>query len=273
MTVLPYSVDLDAVTAHIYTHPIRSFSSKTAVLFLLHGHPSSSRHMAPIVNGIFDLTTTMSKTALGLKQNLVIVTLDLGLADDEVKLDEPESERIYRQQERMAEGVSALIDRLPSVLNPNHDETVDTWMVAGVSLGAHAAWLAVDRDPRLSVCIPIIGSPDFLDIVTQRSNSGALPLVSSYIPSSIRGHIIKHDPVSRKRNVLQERVFMNKHILALAGAQDGMIPLLATRSFLDRIDVGPAGTKRLVIQQGVGHQCTKEMVKEMAELVWKVALM
>ncbi|KAG9093844.1 hypothetical protein FRC06_011360, partial [Ceratobasidium sp. 370] len=162
-------------------------------------------------------------------------------------------------------------------------------MVAGVSLGAHAAWLAMDRDPRLSVCIPVIGSPrlnppsasaepiaagspDFLDIATQRSNTCAVPLVSSYIPSSIRSHIIRRDPVSRKRNASQERLFVNKHVLALAGAQDGMIPLLATRAFLDRIDVGPAGTKRLVIQQGVGHQCTKEMVREMAELVWKVAL-
>jgi hypothetical protein len=65
---------------------------------------------------------------------------------------------------------------------------------------------------------------------------------------------------------------MGKNFLALAGAQDGIVPLLATRKFLDSIDVGPTGTKRLVIQQEVGHQCTREMVKEMAKLVWKVAL-
>ncbi|KAG8728837.1 hypothetical protein FRC12_021452 [Ceratobasidium sp. 428] len=167
----------------------------------------------------------------------------------------------------MADGVSALIDRLPSLLSPNHDKIFDTWMVAGVSLGAHAAWLAIDRDPRLSVCIPVIGSPDFLDIATQRTPG--LPLVSSYMSSSIRSYIIKNDPVSRKRN---SQEFTNKHVLALAGAQDGIIPLLPTRAFLDRIDVGPTGSKRLVIQQGVGHQCTREMVREMAELVWKVAL-
>ncbi|KAG9128386.1 hypothetical protein FRC07_014800 [Ceratobasidium sp. 392] len=273
MTVLPYSIDEDTITAHIYTDPIHSFSSKIAVLFLLHGHPSSARHMKPIVNGIFDLTTKMTETAFAdSNQNLVIVTLDLKPADDQERLDESESERLYRQQERMAESVSALIDRLPSLLSPNYDKIFDTWMVAGVSLGAHAAWLAIDRDPRLSVCIPVIGSPDFLDIATQRSSSPGVPLVSSYMSSSIRNYIIKNDPVSRKRSPSQQTSFMNKHVLALAGAQDGMIPLLATRAFLDRIDVGPAGTKRLVIQQGVGHQCTREMVREMAKLVWKVVL-
>jgi hypothetical protein len=51
-----------------------------------------------------------------------------------------------------------------------------------------------------------------------------------------------------------------------------MVPLLATRVFLDGIDVGPTGTKRLVIQKEVGHQCTREMVKEMSEFIWEVAM-
>ncbi|KAG8693802.1 hypothetical protein FRC09_010290 [Ceratobasidium sp. 395] len=141
MTVLPYSIEQDAVTAHIYTDPTHSFSSKIAVLFLLHGHPSSARHMRPIVNGLFELTSKLAKLADS-KQNFVIVTLDLKPEDKENEL---ESDRLYRRQERMAEGVSALIDRLPSLLSPNHDKIFDTWMVAGVSLGAHAAWLAIDR--------------------------------------------------------------------------------------------------------------------------------
>ncbi|KAG8773806.1 hypothetical protein FRC12_002315 [Ceratobasidium sp. 428] len=86
MTVLPYSIEQDAVTAHIYTDPIHSFSSKIAVLFLLHGHPSSARHMRPIVNGLFELTSKLAKLADS-KQNFVIVTLDLKQEDKENELE------------------------------------------------------------------------------------------------------------------------------------------------------------------------------------------
>ncbi|QRV89420.1 hypothetical protein RhiJN_17438 [Ceratobasidium sp. AG-Ba] len=270
MTVIPYSIELDTVTAHIHTHPVLRFSSRIAVLFLLHGHPSSARHMKPIVNGIFDLMTKKAEiTGAGSRPNLAI---ELETESGGVK-GELESERLYRQQESMAENVSALIDRLPSILSPNYDKSVDTWMVAGVSLGAHAAWMAMDRGlerrfatvglytRNRSVLAPYVsrsnsleslkGSPDFLDIATYRSNAApVVPLVSSLISSSTRSHIIRHDPVSRRRTPSQEILFTNKHVLALAGAQDGIVSLLATRTFLDRIDVGPAGTKRLVIQQG-----------------------
>ncbi|CAE6528987.1 unnamed protein product [Rhizoctonia solani] len=228
--------------------------------------------MKPIVNGTFDLVR--NKTMLSeAKRNLVIVTFDL--EDDGSKIAEElkyESARLYKKQERIASTVSRLMDTLPTVLCPNNDRFIDTWMVAGLSLGAHAAWLAMDRDPRLSVCIPIVGSPDFLDIATARNNLTGVPLVSSYMTSATRNYILKNDTVSHHRNSLRPDPFMNKHILALAGAQDGMIPFLATRRFLDRINVGPLGTKRLIIQQGVGHQCTRDMVVEMVEVVWNVAL-
>lgn len=116
------------------------------------------------------------------------------------------------------------------------------------------------------------GSPDFLDIAASRSNSTTLPLVSSYITSATRSHILKHDPVSYHPKSTRMNPFMDKHILALAGARDEMITLPATRRFMDRINVGPSGSKRLVIQQGVGHQCTREMVGEMTELVWRITL-
>ncbi|KAF8754150.1 hypothetical protein RHS01_06247 [Rhizoctonia solani] len=256
MAILPYSLHLDRIVAHIHVHPALSDASRIAVLFILHGHPASAHHMKPIVGGTFDLAKNKA-ALLEAKRNLVIVTFDLEDDSDfsnAVGELEYESTQLYNKQggpfwifaynqganrntpliERIASAVSELIDTLPAVLCPNNDRFIDTWMVAGLSLGAHAAWLSMDRDPRLSVCIPII--------------------------------------VSCRRNSLRPDPFMNKHILALAGAQDGMIPFTATRQFLDRINVGPIGTKRLIIQQGVGHQCTREMVIEMAELVWTVAL-
>ncbi|CAE6472211.1 unnamed protein product [Rhizoctonia solani] len=274
MAILPYSLHLDRVAAHIHVHPALSDASRIAVLFVLHGHPASAHHMKPIVNGTFELATNKA-TLLEAKRNLVIVTFDLEEDSDFSNTTgelEYESAYLYKKQERIASTVSELIDTLPTVLCPNNDRFIDTWMVAGLSLGAHAAWLSMDRDPRLSVCIPIIGSPDFLEIATPRNNLMGLPLVSSYMTSATRSHILKNDPVSGRRSSLRPDPFMNKRILALAGAHDGMVPFLATRQFLDRINVGPLGTKQLIIQQGVGHQCTREMVVEMAKFVWTVAL-
>lgn len=271
MAVLPYSLNLDTVVAHIHVHPALSSASNIAVLFILHGHPASAHHMKPIVNGAFDLVT--KKAALrGAQRNLVIITFDIDEEHEKSVAEETESARIYRKQECIASSVSTLIDMLPALLSPNNDKVIDRWMVAGLSLGAHAAWMAMDRDPRLNACIPIIGSPDFLDIATTRTDWIGLPLVTPYMTPAMRNHIIKNDPVSRCQGSPRPNPFMNKHILALVGAQDCMVPLPATRRFMDRINVGPFGTKRLVIQQGVGHQCTREMVVEMAELVWNVAV-
>lgn len=90
--------------------------------------------------------------------------------------------------------------------------------------------------------------------------------------SETREYIIKNDPVSRRLSPARPNPYMNKHVLAIAAAQDGMMPLLPTRQFLDRIDVGSVGTKKLIIQEGVGHQCTRRMVIQMAEFVWALVL-
>ncbi|CAE6461394.1 unnamed protein product [Rhizoctonia solani] len=139
MAVLPYSLNLDRVVVHIHGHPALSEASRIAVLFILHGHPASAHHMKPIVNGTFDLAK--NKTMLSeAKRNLVIITFDLEDDYSEIaKESEYESAQLYRKQERIASTVSRLMDTLPTVLCPNNDRFIDTWMVAGLSLGAHAA--------------------------------------------------------------------------------------------------------------------------------------
>ncbi|KAL5633090.1 hypothetical protein ACGC1H_003548 [Rhizoctonia solani] len=129
----------------------------------------------------------------------------------------------------------------------------------------------VTADPRLHACIPILGSPDFLDIATSRSLAH-FSLLSSCMTHETREYILKHDPISRPASPERPNPYLNKQILAIVGAQDSMVPILPTLQFLDRINVGPLGTKRLVIQEGVGHQCTQEMIVQMAEFVWDVAL-
>ena len=75
MAVLPHSVNVGSVVAHIYAHTALSSASKTAVLFILHGYPASARHMKPIADGMFDLAVKKTNnTPEYPKRNLVIVT-------------------------------------------------------------------------------------------------------------------------------------------------------------------------------------------------------
>jgi len=87
-----------------------------------------------------------------------------------------------------AQEVSFLIDFLPSYLFPNGERTIDTWAVAGVSLGGHSTWHCLkdgayesatsayrgvhsplmgalvaskNKDPRVTIGIPIIGGSHF----------------------------------------------------------------------------------------------------------------
>ncbi|CAE6428140.1 unnamed protein product [Rhizoctonia solani] len=293
MALIPYPLLCGDTSTHIYGHPTFSGRPATSVLFLLHGYPANARNITPVVNRIFNVLVNKSRGLRGSScNNLFIVTLE-----SNSKLKPPtdndsigEAEHVYKAQgipvpfsysvkslstgvplEQLASVVSSLIDLLPRVLHSNSSEVINTWLVAGLGLGAHAAWMVMDRDPRLHACIPILGSPDFLDIATSRSLSN-FPLLSSYMTRETREYILKHDPISRPATSERPNPFLNKQILAIVGAQDTMIPLLPTRQFLDRINVGPLGTKRLVIQEGVGHQCTQEMIVQMAEFIWDVAL-
>ena len=51
-----------------------------------------------------------------------------------------------------------------------------------------------------------------------------------------------------------------------------MVPWSASKTFVDRLDVGPDGLKEVILEQGVGHECTKEMVRVMSQFIWEQAL-
>lgn len=75
MAVLPHSINVGSVIAHIYAHTAFSSASKTSVLFILHGHPASARHMKPIADGVFDFAVKKANSApQHLKRNLIVVT-------------------------------------------------------------------------------------------------------------------------------------------------------------------------------------------------------
>ena len=69
-----------------------------------------------------------------------------------------------------------------------------------------------------------------------------------------------HDP--------SQNPFIGKHILVLSGADDRLVPWFASKKFVDALQVGD-GTKRVVVEENAGHECTQRMVQELASFVWK----
>ena len=43
-----------------------------------------------------------------------------------------------------------------------------------------------------------------------------------------------------------------------------MVPWTVSESFVDALEVGSEGVKKVFLQEGVGHTCTDEMVDEAA---------
>ncbi|CAE6469685.1 unnamed protein product [Rhizoctonia solani] len=148
MTLIPYPISCGDTTAHIYDHPTFSGRPATSVLFLLHGYPANVRHMTPVVDRIFSILTSKSRGLDGNPcSNLVVVTLENNEKSRLLMDDDPtgEAEYVYRAQERLAFAVSSMIGLLPNILHPNTPEVVNTWAVTGLGLGAHAAWMVMDR--------------------------------------------------------------------------------------------------------------------------------
>ena len=66
--------------------------------------------------------------------------------------------------------------------------------------------------------------------------------------------------------------FLRKKVLVLSGGDDPLVPFSYAEEFVTNLNVGPKGVKEVVVAPGVGHECTPEMVKQMAAFVWKHAL-
>jgi predicted esterase len=66
--------------------------------------------------------------------------------------------------------------------------------------------------------------------------------------------------------------FIGKKILVLSGGADHLVPWTASEKFVDALQVGPKGRKEIFVQEGVGHDCTEEMMDKLAKFVWQESL-
>ena len=63
--------------------------------------------------------------------------------------------------------------------------------------------------------------------------------------------------------------FFGKKILVLAGGKDVLVPWEFSESFVERIEVGEEGVKKVLVYPEVGHAFTASMGEDVANFVWE----
>ncbi|KAG1764184.1 Alpha/Beta hydrolase protein [Suillus placidus] len=273
----------------VYSHPGATSSSTDQnpttdsnipihALFFLHGRTESAqyKYVVDIVKVIFD----ESYGSLGgeeRKKDLIVVAFDhrnhgkrlvdqqrnLAWGEDPAKKNDQHAIDMYTIQTGSAQDVSFLIDHLSSFLYPSGERTIVEWGMAGVSLGGHSTWIALSREPRLSLGIPIIGCPDYTKLISQRAASSRIPFSPPYFPTSFKTYIKTHDPAQLAYRAKDaSNPFLGKRVLVLSGKEDKLVPWVASAEFVEGLEVGEGGVKRVVVEEGAGHECTSGMRRE-----------
>ncbi|GAA5822271.1 hypothetical protein JCM3770_002511 [Rhodotorula araucariae] len=279
-------------------------NSDVAVCFLLHGRMGRAAH--PLIDGFARrlVAYAAEQRANSPGTDLVVVTFDqrnhghreverqrnLGWAEGGKKhaqqrkdsgVQDHQLDNVAHAVDMMAiqtgtaRDVSFLIDFLPPALFPHDERTVADWFCTGISLGGHATWLALAHEPRISLGVPIIGSPSTHTLLTHRAAhlpapQGPLPLSAPYFPASLVALLAREDPA----NVPLAR-WDGRRVLVLSGADDALVHYVhgGSEAFVKKIADEAKGTKvEAWVQPKTGHACTPEMIERTCEFVWREGL-
>ncbi|KAJ7573852.1 Alpha/Beta hydrolase protein [Mycena floridula] len=250
------------------------------ILFLLHGRTGSSKD--PYITQ--SVEAMLGRHTGSQRRDLYVVTFDhrnhghrlvaslgnQGWSKEEGENNERHLIDMYAIETGTAKDLSFLIDFLPAYLFPQGGRTIEEFGVAGISLGGHSTWIALAQEPRITIGIPIIGCPDVLKLMTPRAAQyGISPLVGSkYLPDSLHQVILRSDPASQPYQAKDStNPFFGKKILVLSGGSDSLVPWDASQSFVEGLQVG-SGVLKVVVEEGMGHNCSPLMIQEMASFVY-----
>lgn len=160
-----------------------------------------------------------------------------------------------------AEDISTLIDFLPAYIFPTSQYSISTHFALGISLGGHTTWLALVHEPRITTGVVVVGTPDYITIMTDRARLSKLStylqpsdapgsqfLGSRHFPSSLLEVVRKRDPAAflmggvldtmprheydLKSVEIINRYLGGKRILCMSGASDKLVPYRFTEPFM-----------------------------------------
>lgn len=156
--------------------------------------------------------------------------------------------------------IGLLIDFLPARLGVETDRIG----VTGVSLGGHAALMAMGLDPRITAGAAFIGSGDFRTLMESRHRLKEFRSLAwdEFYPPGLDAGVRRFDPVHRPRT------FADRPLLMLNGAEDPLVPLDGNRRFEAAARPFYPHPEKLELRTypGVGHQVTEAM--EVDAVAW-----
>lgn len=100
-----------------------------------------------------------------------------------------------------------------------------------------------------------------------RAKANGLQFGPPILPDSLLELIKKESPV--RTPAVGRNPFFGKKILVLAGGKDELVPWVFSESFVERIEVGEEGIKKVVVYPDVGHEFTATMEEDVADFVWE----
>lgn len=132
--------------------------------------------------------------------------------------------------------------------------------------------LTAKLEPRLRIGIPIIGCPAYLTMLAPRALKASIPLAPPYIPTTLLSRITADFPSYYQSSDPSLNPFIGKRILVLSGEKDRLVPWDASSAFVEGMEVGKEGRRKVRLQEGVGHEFTEEMRQALIEFFWEEAL-
>lgn len=90
-------------------------------------------------------------------------------------------------------------------------------------------------------------------------------------PDSLRKLVEKEDPCAADYRSRDPSVnpYIGKQILILGGKDDDLVPPKFGEKMFAEMYVGPEGAKEMVVQEGVGHRLSSQMIERVGEWLWR----
>jgi len=215
---------------------------------------------------------------------------------------------MFSQIHGTAADTSILLDYLGAYAFPERDSIEITQnLVFGVSLGGHAAWQVLLRDPRISTGVIGIGCPDYRNLMMDRARLSKiadwnpddpsrflssksftqtlLTAVERYDPAGLLMAPLDklsindglHEPSDHEKDrisKLLDETLRGKRILLLSGGADKLVPyrsgepfLLFLKSAISTYYEHGGIVVEDLVFDGVGHEISPDMVKELIRFV------
>jgi hypothetical protein len=141
-------------------------------------------------------------------------------------------------------------------------------------------------DPRIKYLIPIIGSPDYYTLLTDRARRieermrggsatttlpvPVVPLAPPHFPPLLEQLVLGKDPTNAPL-----ATWIGKHILVISGGRDNLVPFIAggSAALVDKLKVqlGSRVDIDVMIDDEAGHALTRPMIDRI--VLWIQALL